>query len=75
MADVAAVLARRQLMIAAAMGDPAGAGVIVSLAELPHAKRLTLPGQARGLGLLTGDPRLARAINGWLYAAMGPVLP
>lgn len=74
-ADMAPLLSRRQLMIAAAKGDQVGAGVVASLDALPHARRLLTEGPGRGLDLLAGDTRLAPAINGWLYAAMGPVSP
>ena len=73
LADVLAVLGRRQLMAAAAKDDLAGSEVLASLADLPHARRVVAAGDGQGLALLKGDPRLAPTINGWLFAAMGPV--
>lgn len=72
-AESASVLARRQLMVVASEGDGPGRDVLAGLGDLPHARLLKAVGHGRGLSLLRGDQRPARAINGWLYAAMGPV--
>ena len=72
-ATSASVLARRQLMVVASEGDGPGREVLAGFGDLPHARLVKVVGKGRGLALLSGDQRQARAINGWLYAAMGPV--
>ena len=66
-------LSRRQVMALGGVDDLATAPILERLRSLPHARIVTVPGSARGLDVLLGDRRLMATVNGWLFAALGPV--
>ncbi len=66
-------LAGRQVLVIASADDASAQTAMGQLRALPHVRLVEPAGAAQGLELLNASDHVRPEVNGWLFAALGPV--